>query len=243
MRQIFIGSAGWSIPRNHAEDFPGEGSHLRRYGRRFNCAEINSCFHREHKPETYAKWAAAVAEDFRFSVKAPKTITHTGRLSTGAREKLEGFLRQTSHLGNKRGPVLLQIPPSLHFNPVDVGAFFDMFRRMYEGAAALEPRHESWFTAEASEVLCEFGIARVAADPAIVAEAADPAGARELVYFRLHGSPVRYRSAYSDGYLERLAGRMPELAAEAAVWCIFDNTAAGAATGNAMKLAELLGPE
>src|SRR3954468_23070327 len=156
MRQIFIGSAGWSIPRNHADDFPRPGSHLQRYSQRFNSAEINSCFHREHKPETYAKWAAAVPDYFRFSVKAPKTVTHIGKLSIGARETLERFLQQTSYLGSKRGPVLLQVPPKLHFNPIDARNFFRMFREVYEAAAAFEPRHSSWFTRDAAELLSEF---------------------------------------------------------------------------------------
>ena len=65
--RVSIGTAGWTIPRAVAEAFPGEGGHLARYSRRFNATEINSSFHRPHRPATYARWAACVPKEFRFS--------------------------------------------------------------------------------------------------------------------------------------------------------------------------------
>jgi uncharacterized protein YecE (DUF72 family) len=234
--ELYIGTAGWGIPKIHAQHFVSEGSHLIRYGQKLNCAEINSCFYREHKPETYAKWAAAVPEGFRFSVKAPRKITHEGELRLEGREKLKCFLHQTSALGQKRGPVLLQIPPSLAFNKTTAMAFFGMFRGLYKGPAVMEPRHVSWFGAEPESVLREFQIARVAADPSLVPEAAQPAGWPGLVYFRLHGSPRRYCSAYSDEFLARLAEKLLRLPTSTTAWCVFDNTASGAALANALDL-------
>ena len=78
--KLYIGTAGWGVPEIHAHHFASEGTHLVRYAGKFNCAEINSCFYREHKPETYRKWAASVPAGFRFAVKAPRTITHEGEL-------------------------------------------------------------------------------------------------------------------------------------------------------------------
>jgi uncharacterized protein YecE (DUF72 family) len=231
----YIGTAGWSIPGIHAQHFPTEGSHLIRYAGKLNCAEINSCFYREHKPETYRKWAAAVPDDFLFAVKAPKSITHEGKLCIQGEDALKRFLEQTGALGEKRGPVLLQIPPKLAFNDVPAKSFFTMFRELYAGPAVFEPRHVSWFGADAELLLREFSVARVAADPALVPEAAHPGGWPGLVYFRLHGSPRRYYSAYSGDYLLRLAAELRK-AASATAWCIFDNTASGAALGNALEL-------
>ena len=165
--KLYIGTAGWNVPGIHAHNFESEGTHLVRYARKLNCAEINSCFYREHKPETYAKWAASVPEDFRFAVKAPRSITHEGALRVEGEEALKCFLQQTSALGAKRGPVLLQIPPKLEFSKVTASAFFSMFRRLYDGPAVLEPRHVSWFNLEADSMLRKFCIARVAADPAL----------------------------------------------------------------------------
>jgi uncharacterized protein YecE (DUF72 family) len=84
-------------------------------------------------------------------------------------------------------------------------------------------------------------VARVAADPAVVPEAAESGGWSELVYYRLHGSPEMYRSAYPDGYLREMATRLEFAAARAEVWCVFDNTARGAATENALALDQYLG--
>ena len=237
MKAPYIGTAGWNVPGIHARDFDSEGTHLVRYGRKLNCAEINSSFYREHKPETYRKWAASVPEGFCFAVKAPRTITHEGELRVGNKEALERFLHQTSALGEKRGPVLLQLPPTLAFRKSTVLNFLSMFRGLYQGSAVLEPRNVSWFGPEPDLMLQEFQIARVAADPAVVAQAAHPAGWPGLVYFRLHGSPRRYYSAYPQDFLSRLAEELSSLSSsKTPAWCIFDNTASGAALGNALEL-------
>jgi uncharacterized protein YecE (DUF72 family) len=236
MKDLYIGTAGWSIPGMHAQHFPAEGTHLIRYAGKLNCTEINSCFYREHKLETYRKWAVAVPDDFRFAVKMPRTITHEGELRTQEQDALKRFLEQTAALGEKRGPVLLQLPPRLAFDNIAARSFFNMFRELYQGPAVLEPRNVSWFSEEADSLLREFHVARVAADPALIPAAAEPSGWPGLGYFRLHGSPRRYYSAYSEDYLSRLAARLKEISASAIAWCIFDNTASGAALANALEL-------
>jgi uncharacterized protein YecE (DUF72 family) len=233
----YIGTAGWNVPGIHARHFDGEGTHLVRYGQKLNCAEINSSFYREHKPETYRKWAASVPESFRFAAKAPRIITHEDELQARNKDALERFLHQTSALGEKRGPLLLQLPPKLAFHEAAVLDFFSMFRELYQGPAVLEPRNVSWFGPEPDSMLQEFHITRVAADPAVAAQAAQPGGWPGLVYFRLHGSPRRYYSAYSQDFLSRLAEELSSLSRSTTpAWCIFDNTASGAALGNALDL-------
>jgi uncharacterized protein YecE (DUF72 family) len=236
MHVIRIGCAGWNIPAMHAQHFPTEGSHLQRYSSLLNCAEINSCFYCEHKPETYARWAATVPADFRFAVKAPRAITHEGELRSTTRALLQCFLEQTAALGEKRGPVLLQIPPSLQFIPDHTADFFRALRDIYDGSAVFEPRHASWFADQAEMLLREFRIARVAADPAIVPGAAEPGGWPEPVYYRLHGSPRKYYSSYTDEFLSTLAAKLVQASANADTWCLFDNTASGAAIANALAL-------
>ncbi|MGB8129283.1 MAG: DUF72 domain-containing protein, partial [Candidatus Angelobacter sp.] len=153
------------------------------------------------------------------------------------KDALERFLHQTSALGEKRGPVLLQLPPKLAFNKATVQDFFSMFRGLYQGPAVVEPRNVSWFGPEADSMLQEFHIARVAADPAVAAQAAQPAGWPGLVYFRLHGSPRRYYSAYSQDFLSHLAEELSCISRSTTpAWSIFDNTASGAALGNALDL-------
>lgn len=232
-----IGTAGWTIPARDAAAFPGGGSSLERYSRRFGCAEINSSFHRPHRPDTWRRWGEAVPDDFRFSAKLPKEITHKRRL-TDCSGPLAAALAEMAMLGDKLAILLVQLPPSLAYEPAVAEAFLTGLRARWDRGIAFEPRHPSWFEGEADTLLDGLRIARVAADPARVPAAARPGGWRGLAYYRLHGSPAVYRSSYDDGRLEAYAAR---IAAEPApVWCVFDNTASAAATGDALKLQGLL---
>ena len=113
-RQLHIGCAGWAISKQYKSLFPQSGSHLERYAQRLTAVEINSSFYRPHRRTTYEGWAAAVPEGFAFSVKAPKMITHELRL-LGADAALARFVGQASGLGDRLGPLLFQLPPSLGF--------------------------------------------------------------------------------------------------------------------------------
>jgi uncharacterized protein YecE (DUF72 family) len=232
-----VGCAGWAIPKEHAALFPKNGTHLQRYAQRFPVVEINSSFYRPHRPETYARWAASVPDNFRFAVKVPREITHTRHLGE-VTEPLERFLDEVQGLGVKLGPLLIQLPPSLRFNQKTVEAFFAALRKRYQGTAACEPRHRSWFSVEAEQDLRTAQIARVAADPAILPEAAVAGGWPGFVYYRLHGSPQMYYSAYSSEYLHTLARQLATSTQIAPTWCIFDNTALGAAIPNALNILE-----
>ncbi|HLM42020.1 MAG TPA: DUF72 domain-containing protein, partial [Microvirga sp.] len=110
----------------------------------------------------------------------------------------------------------------------------------HRGPVACEPRHATWFTEEADVLLRSFAVARVAADPARAPGADEPGGFPGLVYYRLHGSPKVYYSAYPDQYLKALAKTLVQAAKSADVWCIFDNTAAFAATGDALTTRSLI---
>ncbi|MGC8873439.1 MAG: DUF72 domain-containing protein [Chloroflexia bacterium] len=235
---IRVGCAGWSIPKAYAEAFPGEGTHLARYARSLNAVEINSSFYRSHRPETYARWAGEVPANFAFAVKVPRAVTHIARL-VGFEETMADFLCGVAGLGPKLGVLLVQLPPRLGFDPEVAAAFFGWLRARYKGGVACEPRHPSWFGTEAQELFVHYRVARVAADPVPEGCAREPGGWPGLVYFRLHGSPQIYRSAYELAFLDLLAGRLRAYAAGGVeVWCIFDNTAVGAATGNALFLRE-----
>jgi uncharacterized protein YecE (DUF72 family) len=219
----------------------GEGSHLERYARVFGCVEINSSFYRAHRPATWARWAEAVPEDFRFSVKFPKTITHEAKLAVSA-AALDGFFAETAGLGKKLGVVLVQLPPSLAFEDCPAAEFFEALRDRWQGAVALEPRHASWFVADAEELMQRHRVGRVAADPVRKgAGTLRPGGWPGLAYFRLHGSPRMYYSEYSEEFLAGLAGKMEELPKGTEKWVIFDNTAAGHAFGNAAELTRMIG--
>jgi uncharacterized protein YecE (DUF72 family) len=236
LRQPFIGCAGWTIPKRHASFFPSSGSQLERYAQCFTAVEINSSFYRPHRRATYERWAAGVPGGFAFAVKAPNEITHRLRLA-GASAPLGAFLAQATGLGDKLGPVLLQLPPSLAFDPQRARSFFAALRVRFDGSVVCEPRHPDWFTAQADDLLMEFRISRVAADPPVVGTVTRPGGWNGLLYFRLHGSPRVYYSEYGSDQLERLAHQLVPMGnPRPHAWCIFDNTACGAATANALAL-------
>jgi len=236
---VRIGTAGWSIPRASAFRFESEGTHLQRYSRVLRCAEINSSFHRPHAATTYAKWRDSTPRDFRFSVKTPRAITHEACLEN-AQKLFITFLAETDGLAEKRGPILVQLPPSLSFDASVVTRFLKMVRRAYEGPIVWEPRHATWFSSAVASLLNRYGISRVAADPAPVPEAAAPAGSPRVAYFRLHGSPRMYWSRYDENYIAKLAATLRSIPTAEEVWCVFDNTASGSAIENAWELGQRL---
>ncbi len=248
---IFVGTAGWNVPRAIASSFPAEGSHLGRYGQVMRCVEIDTSFYREHRVETYARWARETPPGFRFAVKLPRTITHERRLRR-ARAPLQAFLAQAAGLGAKLGVLLVQLPPSLEFAAPATHRFFSLLRELHAEPIVCEPRHASWFTGPADRLLAAYRIGRVGADPAprlIPDEAAahpggwlgdSGTGAGASLYYRWHGSPRVYWSAYSKEWLARQAARLLAWPEDAECWCIFDNTAAGAALVNALTFEALL---
>lgn len=231
---LYVGCAGWSLPREHWAEFSSEGTHLQRYASRLNAVEINSSFYRPHLPKTYARWGQSVPPGFRFSLKLPKRITHELRLQQCA-TALDEFLEQCSQLGETLGCLLVQLPPSLGYEPLIAEAFFEALRRRFASALVLEPRHPSWLAAE--PLLQDWQIGRVAADPAVIDGGEAPAGWQGVHYWRLHGTPRIYHSAYGPERVGAYAQRVRQ-SVEAGIptWCIFDNTASGHAVADALDL-------
>lgn len=249
MARLHIGTAGWGIPGRLASAFPGDGPHLHRYAQHMGCAEINSSFHRPHRFEVYQRWADSTPADFRFSVKLPRSITHEGRLRR-ARAPLGRFMAEVTGLGRRLAVLLVQLPPSFAFEPRPARNFFDLLRAMFDGAVVCEPRHASWFTPAADHLLASQRISRAAADPVGVLAAQQPGGwlgvegdgLGSLLYHRWHGSPRRYWSSYEHDWLHKRVEELLRWPKGTDRWCIFDNTASGAALANALELRTLLLP-
>jgi uncharacterized protein YecE (DUF72 family) len=237
---VRVGTAAWSIPKQHAAAFPPAGSHLERYARSLNAAEINTSAYRPHRRTTYMRWAASVPDGFAFAVKAPQEITHERRLA-GADAALDRFLDEVGGLGAKLGALLFQLPPKFIFDSVVTNAFLAGLRARHHGDVVWEPRHPTWFTTEADAILAAHRVARVVADPAIVPQAQEPGGWRDLLYMRLHGAPRIYYSEYGPDRLAQIAAALAKSAeAGRTVWCIFDNTTLGHAAGNALAVHDRL---
>lgn len=221
-----IATAAWSIAKAVAAQFPAEGSGLARYAARFRGVEVNTTFYHRHRPETFVRWAASVPEDFRFAVKMPKTISHERRLRE-IEADLDLLLADIAGLGEKCGPLLCQLPPSLRFEAAVAETAFAAMRARFPSMIALEPRHRSWTGAEARALLDRHGIEPVLADPPVIWTVAD--FDRPPRYIRLHGKPQIYYSAYTDTEIDAFLRLLPPEG-----WCVFDNTASGAATRNAL---------
>lgn len=172
--------------------------------------------------------------DFLFAAKIPKSITHVAKL-VDCSATLDTFLAEVSHLAPKLGPLLLQLPPKLAFDPDVAGPFCKLLDADGRFTVVCEPRHASWFTPDADAWLRERRIARVAADPAKHDGADVPGGWRGLSYYRLHGSPRMYYSAYGAERIELMREQLERDEAPQQ-WCMFDNTASGAAAADALEL-------
>lgn len=235
-----IGCAGWTIPKEAAAAFPAAGSHLERYAAVFPVVEINSSFYKPHRPQTYARWAESVPEDFRFSVKVPRSITHDAQMRD-IDALLARFAGEVGELKHKLGCLLVQYPPKLGFHDETARDFFLRLEDTFGCMIACEGRHPSWFSDNATEVLRERKVTRVIADPAAGQPGPHVPTTNDL-YVRLHGAPRIYYSSYSQDYLDALVADLTvHSAAGRQVWCIFDNTAAGEAVPNALDVLRSLG--
>lgn len=235
MAHLHIGTAGWQLPKAYQHLFPVEGTHLQRYAARLHAVEVNSTFHRLPRPATAERWAASVPEGFRFALKLPRSITHEAKLRDIARP-LAAFMEVHAAFGASAGPVLVQLPPRLVFDEVAE----DFLHTLHEHGlpqVAVEPRHPGWFRPEVEALLRRLSMARVAADPPRADTDGRPGGDTRLRYYRLHGQPRMYWSAYGTEWLQGLAERLagaPHATGE--TWVMFDNTARGLATGDALGL-------
>jgi uncharacterized protein YecE (DUF72 family) len=239
---IFVGTAGWANPPSEREQRASGQSHLQHYATLFNAVEINSSFYRSHQRSTYERWSATTPAGFGFSVKAPRSVTHDCGLRH-CRSELDQFLQEIAGLGRKLRVILVQTPASLEYDPRVAVRFFKSLIAGCSAQIALEARHASWFAPRAQAKLRQIGVCRVVADPAKIAGAGRPPDAGSLVYYRLHGSPRMYYSAYTPEYLMGLGHEIRTLTATARseeVWCLFDNTARHASWENAQYLLALL---
>jgi uncharacterized protein YecE (DUF72 family) len=227
------GTAGWSLPSKPNDP----GSRLYHYSRSLGCVEVNSSFYRPHRASTWARWATETPPDFRFSIKAPKAITHEAKLCH-TETLLKDFFEQIRPMGEKGGPILFQLPPSLAFDSGIAEDFLGLLRMVYEKEVVMELRHASWFAPPVDALLKKYLIARVASDPPKgAAQAGEPGGSTRLAYFRLHGTPHTYYSNYDDPFLATFAAAIRKLSN---AWVIFDNTALSHAYPNALRLQKLI---
>ena len=243
LRHVYVGTSGWSLSHHVAPGSRPGLTGLERYAEYFNAVEINSTFYRVPRRSTIERWRESTPEDFRFAVKLPRSITHEARL-VDVEATTSAFCELIARFEQKLGPLLVQLPPSLELDMTVARAFLTHLTRVAPAPVVLEPRHPTWFGEAAERLLLDSGVARAAADPGCCAAATQPGASLRPAYFRWHGSPHKYFSAYLPEAIASLAQRVVAIRRQAArhdVYCFFDNTALGAAAVNAISLkADLL---
>ncbi|PKV62665.1 DUF72 domain-containing protein [Pontibacter ramchanderi] len=240
--KLHIGTSGWSYrwrevlypPELKSADF------LSHYATRFNCTEINSSFYHFTMAKTIEKWLAQTPAHFMFAPKLHQEITHKRKFQE-IEEPLQKFMSRYQLMGNRLGPVLVQIAGSFRFDNGIAGDFYHTLRELYpEQPFALEARHVSWFTDESFELMRDFKITSVIAN----------AGKRfpgtevtttDIAYLRLHGDERLYSSSYSDEKLERYAYMVKDWLEDGKeVWVFLNNTILGNAVLNADRLRQFV---
>jgi uncharacterized protein YecE (DUF72 family) len=232
-----VGTSGWHYPHWRGVFYPPKlppKRFLEEYARSLSSVEINNSFYRLPEPQTLLRWRETVPPGFLFALKASRFITHVRKLDR-PRESLDLLYERIASLGEKRGPVLFQTPPSLGFDPTRLSAFLEA---LPAGAGAVfEFRHPGWFNEETYRMLSARGAAFCIFELAGRKSPEVVTGA--VAYVRLHGPGGAYRGRYDDRTLSAWARRFAAWAAAGKeVYCYFDNTddPEGFAAGNAMTL-------
>ncbi len=232
---IYIGTSGWSYahwkPCFYAN--VAKNNWLTHYATQFNTVEINASFYRLQSPQTFQKWCEQTPDDFRFSLKANRYLTHTKRLN----DPLDSVLIEKEHAGYlqpKLACVLWQLPKNQAKDMLKLQHFVAALTHWQEVNHAIEFRHASWFDDETEKLLSSHN-----AVPC-VSDAADwPMWltiSSNLLYIRLHGHTHTYSSNYTTPQLKKWAERIKY---HKNAWIYFDNDAECAAVENAIELQKL----
>ncbi len=243
MGDIRLGTSGWDYPEWVGRVYPKHGTsdRLRYYAGLFPIVEVNSTFYRLPPPAVAESWVRRTPPSFRFAAKFPQTITHDLRL-VGTDEEVRRFLAVLDPMrrAGKFVAALLQLPPSLPFEPATVRAFYASLPR--DLPVAVEFRERSWVVPASFELLREFGFAYVVADEPHLPAQLEVTAPFAYVRWHGHGAPLWYDYTYTPSQLEAWAPQVRTLAEKVdVVYGFFNNHFRGDAAVNARSLSELLG--
>jgi uncharacterized protein YecE (DUF72 family) len=216
--EIRVGIGGWDYDPWRGTFYPAglaRTKQLEHASRRVTAIEINATFYKLQKPELYARWAAAVPEDFRFAIKGSRFCTNRKALGD-AGEAVERFCGQgLTELGDRLGPILWQLADTKRFDPEEMRAFFALLPRARDGVAlrhAIEVRHESFLDPAFTEIARDAGIAVAFIDAEGVAPIDAPAPG--LAYARLKRTSEDHAAGYAPAAIDRWAALAQGWAAE-----------------------------
>jgi uncharacterized protein YecE (DUF72 family) len=233
---MYIGTSGWQYADWRGRFYPAgtpQRRWLEHYASRFATVEVNNAFYRLPERDTFASWRDRTPDDFVLAVKMSRYLTHIKRLRDPA-EPVARFLDRAAGLGDKLGPVLLQLPPTLR---ADLPALAATLARFPEAVqVAVEPRHDSWWTDDLRALLTRHNAALCWADR----------GSRPLTplwrtadfgYLRMHEGRAKPWPRYGRAALGSWLDRIGEHLAGVPTYVFFNNDPGGAAITDATALA------
>lgn len=237
---FYSGTSGLVLPFTKAHypaDFKDK-SRLQYYASIFDSLEINSVFYKLPKSATVTNWAESVPDDFRFTFKIPKVITHSVGLDFALNDVID-FMQVVEHVGNKKGCFLAQFPPSLTIEQIEpLKKLLETFTQVVKPTSwklAIEFRNPSWYEPQVHELLKSFNASMVLHDMKNSPTQWDHAN-EDFIYLRFHGPEPRYRGNYSDEFLKQRAESIKKWISEKkTVYAYFNNTL-GAAYSNLQTL-------
>jgi uncharacterized protein YecE (DUF72 family) len=234
-----IGTSGWVYPHWRGVFYPPDLPQSRwfdYYSQHFATVEINNSFYRLPAETTFDRWQAQAPPGFSYAVKANRFLTHLQRLKDVA-EPLERFLSRARRLGDTLGPILWQLPPNWHADPVRLETFAALLPT--DVTNVFEFRDPSWFVPPVREILerfrqgfCVFDMPNLPCPLWVTGP---------VVYLRFHGSETTYAGRYGPAGLEPWAERIRQWLAEGrTIFAYFNNDAFGHAIEDARLLQELM---
>lgn len=265
---VRVGISGWRYPRWRGDFYPKglrQKDELAYAASKLASIELNGTFYSLQRPGCFRDWYAATPEGFVFAVKGGRFVTHMKKLRDVDTALANFFASGLLRLREKLGPVLWQLPERLPFDPARMEDFFATLPRDTAAAAALarrhgpqvegrawteveadvpirhalEPRHPTFFTPEAFDLLRRHDVALVLADTAGRWPYAEELTA-DFVYVRLHGAEQLYWSGYTADQLDGWAEKIRAWRKKRDVYVYFDNDAQGRAPWDALALASRL---
>ncbi|MCU1484566.1 MAG: histidine kinase [Actinomycetia bacterium] len=229
--QVWLGTSGWQYRdwrgRFYPERLP-QARWLEHYAETFRTVELNNSFYRLPSEDQFAAWRDRTPDDFVFVVKASRYLTHVKRLQD-PEDPVDLLVHRARHLGDKLGPILVQLPPTLRCEPERLRRTLARFGR-HHVRVAVEPRHESWEVDEVWDLLREHGAALVLADR--LNRHSPQVRTADWTFARLHEGIAHPWPRYGEGALHSWVDTLDGFGADEA-WVFFNNDPGGWAVENA----------
>lgn len=236
---IRVGTSGWFYPHWNEVFYPKgvrTPERLHYYSENFDTVEINSTHYVTPTESTLKNWHQQVPDDFLFSVKMHRFITHMKKLKN-VDDSLPIFFQRTSLLKKKCGPVLIQLPPMLHADVERLKNFVKLLKKKYR--YVLEFRHDSWYVEEVYEILRKHDIALCITD--LKGKQSPEVMTTDFTYIRLHGpTKAAYAGEYGPKLLRNWSKKILTWQKKVDVFCYFDNDEKSFAVKDAKQLKKII---